>query len=308
MSWYYNYKPTQPIRTDEGIKARSKRGDFAENWWAQRWIESMERLTDAGRLRRGRSYARQGQVISINETKKAGEIAARVQGSRSSAYKVSIEVTPLSEQEWQRVLAALAEQAIFTAQLLAGEMPREIEEAFAAAGVSLFPNKSTDLRTKCSCPDWANPCKHVAAVHYILGEQFDEDPFLLFRLRGKNQEEIFAALRSQRESVEDALAESPAPYSAEPLAPLESVLESDDALGAFWSLGESLERFPTYVQPPATPLPVLRRLGDPNFISGAVESLLGESYDRVSKAALELAFQEQEPGEKPDHDPNHDER
>jgi uncharacterized Zn finger protein len=307
MSWYYNYKPTQPIRTDEGIKARSKRGDFAENWWAQRWIASMERLTDAGRLRRGRSYARQGQVISINETKKAGEMAARVQGSRSSAYKVSIEVSPLNEREWQRVLAALAERAIFTAQLLAGEMPREIEEAFTAAGVSLFPNKSADLKTKCSCPDWANPCKHVAAVHYILGEQFDEDPFLLFRLRGKNQEEIFAALRSRRESGEETLAESSAFYSAESVPPLESVLESEDVLGAFWSLGESLERFPTYVQPPATPLPVLRRLGDPNFISGAVESLLGTTYDGVSKAALALAFQEQEPAEKPDSDPNQDE-
>jgi uncharacterized Zn finger protein len=291
MSWYYNIKPTQPIETDKGIKARSKQGEFVENWWARRWIQHMERLTNAGRLRRGQSYARKGQVLSINETKTPGEIAARVQGSRASAYKVSIQVSPLSEDAWGRVLAALAERAIFTAQLLAGEMPQEIEEVFAAAKVSLFPEKSADLKTSCSCPDWANPCKHVAAVHYILGEQFDEDPFLLFRLRGKKEEEIFAALRNQRQTGDDALAESGPAYSVESLPPLEESLEN------FWTLAESLEHFPTYLQKPSTPLPILRRLGDPNFVSGPIESLLDETYISVSNAALTLAFQEREAGE-----------
>ena len=103
----------------------------------------------------------------------------------------------------------MAEQAIFTAQLLAGEMPQDIEQAFEAAKVSLFPSRHDDLKTECSRPDYANPCKHVAATHYILGERFDEDPFLIFRLRGRTQEQVMAALRKRRseeaENAEDAV-------------------------------------------------------------------------------------------------------
>ncbi|MGC1375262.1 MAG: SWIM zinc finger family protein, partial [Anaerolineales bacterium] len=199
MSWRdYDdfYKPSRPKEAKDGIKARSQRGAFAKNWWAQRWIAALERLVDSGRLTRGRSYARKGQVLSIEETKDG--IAAKVQGSRSTPYKIKIEITPLSDAEWDKVFDALAEQAIFTAQLLAGEMPQEIESAFEAAKVSLFPSRRADLKTDCSCPDPANPCKHIAAAHYILGERFDEDPFLIFRLRGRTQEQVMAALRQRR--------------------------------------------------------------------------------------------------------------
>jgi uncharacterized Zn finger protein len=179
---YDYYKPSKPKAVKDGIKARSQRGAFASSWWAQRWIAALERLVDSGRLSRGRSYARKGQVLSIEETKEG--IAARVQGSRPSPYKIKIQITPLSDAQWERVFDALAEQAIFTAQLLAGEMPQEIESAFEAAKVSLFPDRRSDLKTDCSCPDYSNPCKHIAATHYILGERFDEDPCLIFRLRG----------------------------------------------------------------------------------------------------------------------------
>jgi hypothetical protein len=145
---YYDfyYQPTHPIEVEDGIKARSQRGAFAKNWWATRWIQAMERLVDSGRLARGRNYARKGQVRSIEEAR--GGIHARVQGSRPSPYKVTIRVSPLTDAQWEKVVNALAEQAIFTAQLLAGEMPQDIEQAFQAAGVSLFPEKSGDLETE----------------------------------------------------------------------------------------------------------------------------------------------------------------
>jgi uncharacterized Zn finger protein len=111
---------------------------------------------------------------------------------------VTLKVDPLSDRQWERVVEALADQALFSVQLLAGEMPADIEDLFTTAGVSLFPDKKAQLRTYCSCPDSANPCKHVAAVHYILGEQFDEDPFLLFRLRGRSQDQLLAELRARR--------------------------------------------------------------------------------------------------------------
>ena len=117
------------------------------------------------------------------ETK--GGIEARVQGSQKSPYKIHIQIAPLTDAQWDKVFDVLAGQAIFTAQLLAGEMPQDIEQGFEAAKVSLFPARRDDLKTDCSCPDYANPCKHIAAAHYILGERFDEDPFLIFRLRGR---------------------------------------------------------------------------------------------------------------------------
>jgi len=279
--YYDYYQPSQPIKSEKGIKAKSKRGDFVKNWWATRWLRALERLLDAGRLRRGQSYARQGQVLSIEETKSG--IAAKVQGSRRTPYEVTIDIDTLNNTQWEQVIDALADQAIFTVQLLAGEMPQEIEEAFKAAGVNLFPEKRQELVTSCSCPDPANPCKHVAAVYYILGEQFDEDPFLLFRLRGRSQEQILAALRVRRSSDEPAqLAEAQAEYAtAEATMPL--VAQGEE----FWRLGHSLEQLAVQVKPPATPHPVLKRLGQPAFVDTNLETLLGPVYDAITAAVLE---------------------
>jgi uncharacterized Zn finger protein len=311
MSYYEKSRwpqPSQPRRTDEGIKARSKRGDFVENWWAERWIKALEKITDAGRLRRGRSYARSGQVLAVEEKK--GEIHAKVQGSRPNPYRITIRLKSLTDRQWEAVIDALADRAIFTAQLLAGEMPREIEEAFSAAGVSLFPGARDELETQCSCPDWANPCKHVAAAHYILGEQFDEDPFLLFRLRGRSQEQLLSALRERRQSMpsaeaEDAgvaLAEESAPYEAqsEDAAPLE------ESLDAFWQLGQSLAQFPTTIREPATRYPVLRRLGQPSFLSEDIVARLGPAYDAMTREALRVAFAATEAGADMDTDIDQD--
>jgi len=109
-SYYADFKPTRPITTQDGIKARSQRGSFTKNWWATRWIEALERLVDSGRLTRGRSYARKGQVLSIEETKTG--IAARVQGSRRTPYKVTIQMVALTYAQWDTVMDTLSEQAI----------------------------------------------------------------------------------------------------------------------------------------------------------------------------------------------------
>lgn len=277
--FYTYFERTTPIQTDEGIKARSQRGGFAKNWWAERWIATLERLVNSGRLTRGRSYARKGQVLEIKETQEG--IAAKVQGSRPTPYRVTINLKHLSGAEWAKVIDALAERAIFTAQLLAGEMPQEIEEAFAAAGVSLFPHQPDELRTDCSCPDYANPCKHVAATHYILGEQFDEDPFLLFRLRGRSQEQIMEALSARRAADTPMVAEEREAYVVEtPAKPLEERIDT------FWSAGQSLTGFPTNLQPATTPLPVLKRLGQPSFIDESLLRLLGAAYTAIMEQAV----------------------
>src|SRR5207249_770289 len=118
----------------------------------------------------------------------------KVQGSFPQPYKITIKVKELTPKDWQKLAQTLSTQAIFAARLLAGEMPQEIEQVFKDAGLSLFPEKLRDLETDCSCPDWSNPCKHIAAVYYLLGEEFDRDPFLLFKLRGLSREELVEKL------------------------------------------------------------------------------------------------------------------
>jgi len=192
-SWGGDWPPARPIRVDGGIRARSKRGAIGEQWWSRRFIEVLESFGLHGRLARGRSYARQGQVLGLEIS--AGYVTARVQGSRPAPYKVRLQVLPLTTAQWRTVQAALASRALFRAKLLAGEMPHEIEEVFADCGTPLFPRTARDLEMSCSCPDWGVPCKHLAAVCYVLAEAFDDDPFGILALRGRNREALLAALR-----------------------------------------------------------------------------------------------------------------
>jgi len=289
MSWWYpRYTPAKPIPVKGGIKARSQRGAIGQSWWAQRWIAALQRIMDPKRLNRGRNYARQGQVMDIQE--RDGEITAKVQGTRPTPYKVRIRVKPLEDADWERVLDVLADQAIFTAQLLAGEMPTEIEEAFTAARVSLFPASGKELETDCSCPDWANPCKHIAAVYFLLGEAFDDDPFMLFRLRGRTQEQVLAGLRARRGTVEkEEAGPDPTALPAEETAP--TPLPEDPA--TFWRLSQSLDDFHVQPEAPQVPLSLLQRLGQPSFAPPDLRSSLGAVYQEVTRRAEALALSEQ---------------
>ena len=186
-SWQ-DWPPARPIRVDGGIKARSKRGAIGEQWWSRRFISVLESYGMSGRLARGRSYARAGQVLDFELAQ--GKVTARVQGSRVRPYQVRIGVLPLTTAQWRRVMQQLASQALFRAKLLAGEMPHEIEEVFSECGTPLFPRSAADLDMHCSCPDWGVPCKHLAAVCYVLAEEFDRDPFAMLAWRGKGRDEL----------------------------------------------------------------------------------------------------------------------
>ncbi len=199
--WYPSYEKTSPIAVKNGIKAKSKRGAIGDKWWSKRFISALERMGNAARLQRGRSYARKGQVISL--LIQNGCVESKVQGSRRSPYSVSIRLRSFTESEWTRIFDTMASEALYSAQLLAGEVPAEIEEIVGKTGLSLFPDSHKDITTACSCPDWENPCKHIAAAYYLLAERFDNDPFLIFQLRGKTKDEVLAALRSRRKKVSD---------------------------------------------------------------------------------------------------------
>lgn len=279
-NWYdddWGYPSSTPIRTDKGIKAKTQRGTFGESWWAKRWITALEQFGWGNRLTRGRSYARQGQVLSIDLS--VGKVAASVQGSRPTPYRVTIKIAPLSDTQWEQVADAMAQQAIFAAKLLAGEMPQDIEDAFIHTGVPLFPQSSKDIVTYCSCPDSANPCKHIAAVYYLLGEQFDDDPFLLFRLRGRTREQVMDMLSSRRvATVDDEQTEDVAAIPIEPVAAL------DELLATYYQASEDIDSIAVHIAAPEIAAPLLRRLGTP---PAGTERALQAVYTAMTAAVQE---------------------
>jgi uncharacterized Zn finger protein len=277
-----------PRKVKGGIRAQSKRGAFAKSWWAKRWLAVLESLQLGGRLARGRAYARAGQVMDL--AIEAGLVRARVQGSRKEPYAVTIRMKPLSDDEWRRVAQVLTREVVFLARLLAGEMPPDIERAFEQAGLSLFPTRIQELKTACSCPDLSNPCKHVAAVYYLLAERFDEDPFLIFAWRGRTEEELLDGLRARRRAT---ATKHSAPASLRPsertddqAAPL---LARDRS---FWASGPELADL--WVSPLASETPdlLLRALGPaPVECAGInIATLLTPAYAKLAQGAERRAL------------------
>ena len=262
----YYFPPSQPRRVSGGIKAQSQRGAFASRWWAKRWIAVLESFNIGARLGRGRSYARQGQVLDIQIA--AGAVNAKVQGSRPRPYQVSIKLKPLSAADWRKLTEAMAQEARFSAKLLAGEMPADIEEVFQAEGLSLFPKAHVDLKTECSCPDYSNPCKHIAAVYYLLGEVFDHDPFLMFQLRGMEREALLAQLGEEATDDEGWPPAEPEPLPEDP--------------SAFWTMPPLPETLVGSLIAPAKSAALLQRLGPFPFWRGDVAPL--ESLEPIYSA------------------------
>ena len=269
--WYYDNPPSPRREAKAGIKARSQRGDIGETWWSRRFVSILESFDMGARLTRGRSYARSGQVMDLQV--RAGLVTAKVQGSRPTPYKVAIRLPAFSEAEWILAQEAMGGQAIFLAQLLAGDMPTSIEEAFQAARLSLFPQGTRELQTDCSCPDWANPCKHIAATYYILAEAFDQDPWLIFQWRGRTRDQIQERLAVHRQ------AEAPSVQKSAPDLPVEKLVPE-----GFWFRGDCPRPQPSRGLRWDT---LLRQLGPAKTELGGrgIEDVLAEILETASKEA-----------------------
>jgi uncharacterized Zn finger protein len=181
---------------------------MAASWWSRRFVEVLESYGLGTRMQRGRRYARTGQVLTLEVG--AATIAAQVQGSRRTPYLVTVSLPEPTPKQWKAIDAAMRAKVGFVARLLAGEVPADLEEVFQASGVPLFPRMWKELRTRCSCPDWENPCKHIAAVLYVFADQLDTDPWLLLAWRGRTRDEILDPLRGA--SSADAAADEVAPW------------------------------------------------------------------------------------------------
>jgi uncharacterized Zn finger protein len=169
---------------------------FSRTWWGQRFIKALEDFSDSARLGRGRSYARNGKIIQheIND----GKITATVRGSinayfgvyKEPLYGVEITIKPISAADWSKVISRLGSKASLISRLLLGEVPDNIETTFAELNLHLLPHNRQDFKTECTCPDYSNPCKHIAGVYYLVAAQLDQDPFLLFELRGISRSQL----------------------------------------------------------------------------------------------------------------------
>jgi uncharacterized Zn finger protein len=282
---FFRSGPKRPP-PDHGIKVKSA----GQTWWGQRWIEALERMAPdyALRLARGKTYARAGRTHDL--TVHTGVVTAKVTGSRPQPYDVELRVTQLSAAAWQASIENMAAKAQFSAELLAGQMPRAIDEAFANAGASLFPAKASDLVTECSCPDWANPCKHVAATHYVLGDALDRDPFLLFELRGQTKDQVLQALRAARSgsSLESAEGEPASSFTTLKL----------DAISAdeYDAPRTPLPALQLDFEAPAAHLAVLQQLGKPAAWSGddSPTELLAPLVRAAAERARSIALAESE--------------
>jgi uncharacterized Zn finger protein len=273
--WWDDYRG--PLPAKDGIAAGSQRGEIGESWWSRRFVAALDEVADTSRLTRGRSYARGGQVMELEV--EPGQVSSRVQGSEVTPYRVRIELAPFTDAEWARVEEAMAGEALFLAQLLAGEMPREVERAFEAAGLHLFPASPDELDTECSCPDPVNPCKHVAATFYILAEAFDRDPFLVLAWRGRTRERLLERLRELRGAAPAAEA-PPAPAPPPP---------------DFWKAGPELAALRFDPRAPDAPDAVLRQLGPlpPEAGGDRTQQALARAYALFTAAAERRAFSDE---------------
>jgi uncharacterized Zn finger protein len=269
--------------------------EFSRTWWGQRFISALEKLSDSGRLSRGRSYARNGKVLNFEI--KDGLITAQVRGSvnpyfgvyKEPLYLTTIEFKSISAANWSAAIAYVASKASLISRLMLNEMPDTIENAFAKLDLNLLPRNKSDFKTSCSCPDWGDPCKHIAGVYYLIAAQLDQDPFLLFELKGLSrdalQKELAKSPLGQALSTELAnVNNSPTPdhsyYTTPTLQPAESIADLRD----FW-LGA--KRLPQTIEEASTasvPAILVKKQGDfPAFWSkdSSFIDVMEEFYLRV---------------------------
>ncbi len=279
-------------------------------WWVERWLELLDSYRFKKRLERGRNYAREGNVLSIEFTER--QVLAKVQGSEVEPYRVALALEPFpdenrertikmmsqkpfTDEDWDNIIQTMSEKAIYAAQLLAGELPANIEEVFTANGLSLFPYTLSDVRSRCSCPDKANPCKHIAAVYYQLADRFSEDPFVIFQLRGRTKEQILEnlrVLRSQNSHPNIATDAENQKTLAENRATTSSTSEATKNK-IFWQYDEPLESSLVAIVPPIENKTIIDLLGKiplPADDAEAVKEYLTQVYQNTSQQAVTSAL------------------
>jgi uncharacterized Zn finger protein len=273
-------------------------GQFSRTWWGKRFIAALEQFTDPARLGRGRSYASNGRIL--NYTIENGKVTAKVRGSvnpyfgvyKEPTYKTTITIKAITSANWQKVIGQIVSRADLVTKLLMNEMPDTIEEAFSALDLHLLPYSQKDFVTTCSCPDYSNPCKHIAGVYYLLAAALDKDPFVMFELRGLSRDELRTELT--RSPLGQVLVSSLEDQDV-PLEPAESYYTrpSNEASlptsnhKEFWTGPKRLPPLPPASEQISVPALLIKKQGDyPPFWPKDTSfiSIMEELYERVRKS------------------------
>ena len=274
----------------------------SREWWSQRWLDLLDSYRFKKRLERGRNYARQGNILSIKF--EGSQVLARVQGTDPEPYKVSLSLEKFDDEQWSYVVETMSQKAVYAAKLLAGEMPQNIEEVFTTNGLSLFPFTLSEVKSHCSCPDKANPCKHVAAVSYQLGDRFSDDPFVLFQLRGRTKDEVLTSLRELRSRGDEEKSEVRSQKSEVRSQKPEAIRAPRTTTPSFWQYNEPLDPSLVVIAPSLSGETVLDVLGEipvaeletdegdrgDATASGMVQKYLTDIYQQASQQAAIAAM------------------
>lgn len=274
--WYPPRKP--PKQVSGGIKPKSKRGAFATNWWAKLWVENFEARTDSGRLSRARSYARSGQTKDLDIA--AGLVKASVQGTAGKPYRITVTITPYSKEQIEAIYQELGSQPMIVAQLLNNNLPEEFDELLKNLNLFLIPKYNKEMHVSCDCLDWGDPCKHSAAILYLIAEEIDNDPFLLLKMLGLEKDELLEKLKLRATKEEQPL---PATEAFEPLSADPDV---------FW--GKACQGQIKPIAPAQFPAAMIRRLGAIPFWRSDSDfmKLMEESYSKVGARLMSLLMRE----------------
>ncbi len=272
---WQTFGPSTPIAVEGGLSTSKARGAMAESWWSKRFVAVLESFGLGGRMQRGRTYARKGQIISLETN--PGLLVAQVQGSRPTPYVVTIRTAEPTPAQWLQIDAVIRSRVKFVASLLDGEVPPELEDAFSAAGVALFPTTWREVNATCNCPDYENPCKHIAAALYLFADRLDADPWLLLEWRGRTRQQVLADLRGVGAGTGSGDAESGAAAAAAAIAPwwplVPGTLHPLASMGVLSVLAADPPEDPTHVLARLDPLP-LDGTEPSDRLTAAYESLL----------------------------------
>jgi uncharacterized Zn finger protein len=268
---------------------------FSRTWWGRRFIAALEQFTDPARLGRGRSYASGGRILDY--TLANGKVTARVRGSinpyfgvyEEPIYRTTITIKAISPADFTKVIRQIASRADLVTKLLMNEMPDTIEDAFSGLGLHLLPHSERDFVTNCSCPDWANPCKHIAGVYYLLASALDQDPFVMFELRGLSRDNLHAELvksplgqiLASALTTEDVPVEPVESYYTRPAREAAVVVASHKE---FWTGAKRLPAPLATASQASVPALLIKKQGDyPPFWHKDVSfiSVMEELYQRV---------------------------
>lgn len=275
---------------------------FSRTWWGQRFIAALEQFTDPARLGRGRSYARGGRILDY--TLANGTVTARVRGSinpyfgvyKEPIYKTSITIKAITATNWTKVIRQIASRADLVTKLLMNEMPDTIEDAFTALDLHLLPHSQRDFETVCSCPDYANPCKHIAGVYYLLASALDHDPFVMFELRGLSRDDLRTELA--RSPLGQILASALAtqdvavePVESRYTRPARKATTSRASHKAFWTGAKRLPAQQASTPQASVPALLIKKQGDYPPFWHKDDSFIGvmeELYDRVRTKSKQM--------------------